>query len=205
MQLPLQITARDVSLSGAAEGNIRAKAADLDTYYDGIIGCRVVVEGPGRHHRKGLFIVRIDLTVPGTDQVVDRQADEDLYVAVRDAFDAARRRVEDYARRQRGAVKSHEESHQARVSRLFPEEGYGFLETPDGREVYFHRHSVLHPGFDRLAIGTEVCFVEEPGEKGPRASTVVIHHHGAPPHASPGATVLRAIGGRRFDRHERQQ
>jgi cold shock CspA family protein len=100
--------------------------------------------------------------------------DEDLYVAIRDAFDAARRRLEDYAGRQRGAVKSHEERHRARVSRLFPEEGYGFLATPDGREIYFHRHSVLHPGFDRLAIGTEVRFVEESGEKGPQASTVAI-------------------------------
>jgi ribosomal subunit interface protein len=111
MQLPLQITARDVSLSEAAEGNIRAKAASLDTYYDGIVGCRVVVEGPGRHHRKGLFTVRIDLNVPGAELMVDRQADEDLYVAIRDAFDAARRRLEDYARRQRGDVKSHAETH----------------------------------------------------------------------------------------------
>jgi len=174
MQLPLQITARDISLSEAAEADIRAKAANLDTYYDGIMACRVVVEGPGRHHRKGPFTVRIDLSVPGTELVVDHQADEDLYVAIRDAFDAARRRVEDYARRQRGAVKSHEETHRARVSRLSSEEGYGFLETADGREIYFHRHSVLHPGFDRLAIGTEVRFVEEPGEKGPQASTVAI-------------------------------
>ena len=174
MQVPLQITARDLSLSEAAEDEIRAKAANLDTYYDGIMGCRVVVEGPGRHHRKGPFRVRIDLSVPGAELVVDRHADVDLYVAIRDAFDAARRRLEDYARRQRGDVKSHEESPRAQVSRLFPEEDYGFLETPDGREIYFHRHSVLHPGFDRLAIGTEVRFVEEPGEKGPQASTVAI-------------------------------
>ena len=61
---------------------------------------------------------------------------------------------EDYARRQRGDVKAHEEALRACVSKLFPEDGYGFLETPDGREIYFHRRSVLHPGFDRLAIGT---------------------------------------------------
>jgi cold shock CspA family protein len=174
MQLPLQITTRDISLSEAAEADIRAKAANLETYYDGIMGCRVVVEGLVRHHRKGPFSVRIDLSVPGAELVVDRHADADLYVAIRDAFDVARRRLEDYARRQRGAVKSHEETHRARVSRLFSEEGYGFLETPDGREIYFHCHSVLHPGFDRLAIGTEVRFVEEPGEKGPQASTVAI-------------------------------
>jgi cold shock CspA family protein len=174
MQLPLQITARDISLSEAAEADIHAKAANLDTYYDGIMSCRVVVEGPVRHHRKGPFTVRIDLTVPGAELVVDRHADADLYVAIRDAFDAARRRLEDYARRQRGDVKSHEETPRARVSRLFPEEDYGFLETSDGQEIYFHRRSVLHPGFDRLAIGTEVRFVEEAGEKGPQASTVAI-------------------------------
>jgi cold shock CspA family protein len=174
MQLPLQISVRDLSLSEAAEGDIRAKADNLETYYDGIISCRVVVEGPVRHHRKGPFTVRIDLSVPGAELVVDRHADADLYVAIRDAFDAARRRLEDYARRQRGAVKAHEEAPRAHVTKLFPAEGYGFLETPDGRELYFHRHSVLHPGFDRLAIGMEVRFAEEEGEKGPQASSVAI-------------------------------
>jgi cold shock CspA family protein len=173
MQQPLQITARDISLSEVAEADIRAKAGDLDTYYENIISCRVVVEGPGRHHRKGPYTVRIDLTVPGAELVVDRQTDEDLYVAMRDAFDAARRRLEDHARRQRGDVKVHETPH-GRVSRLFPERDYGFLETPDGREIYFHRNSVLHPGFERLEIGTAVRFTEEAGEQGPQASTVAI-------------------------------
>jgi cold shock CspA family protein/ribosome-associated translation inhibitor RaiA len=174
MQLPLQITVRDLSLSDAAENDIRAKADNLETYYNGIMSCRVVVEGPVRHHRKGPFTVRIDLSVPGAELVVDRHADADLYVAIRDAFDAARRRLEDYARRQRGAVKAHEEAPRARVTKLFPVEGYGFLETPDGRELYFHRHSVLNPGFDRLEIGTEVRYAEEEGEKGPQASSVAI-------------------------------
>jgi cold shock CspA family protein/ribosome-associated translation inhibitor RaiA len=174
MQSPLQITVRDLSLSEAAENDIRAKADNLETYYDGIISCRVVVEGPVRHHRKGPFTVRIDLSMPGAKLEVDRHADADLYVAIRDAFDAARRRLEDYARRQRGAVKAHEEAPRAHITKLFPIEGYGFLETPDGRELYFHRHSVLHPGFDRLEIGTEVRFAEEEGEKGPQASSVAI-------------------------------
>jgi cold shock CspA family protein len=174
MQLPLQITAREVSLSEVAERDIRAKAAQLETYYDGMTGCRVVVEGPGQHHRTGLFNVRIELRVPGAELVVNRQADADLYVAIRDAFDAARRRLEDYARRQSGAVKVHQEAPRARVSRLFPAEDYGFLETPDGREIYFHRHSVLPPGFERLTIGTEVRFAEEVGEQGPQASSVTV-------------------------------
>jgi ribosome-associated translation inhibitor RaiA/cold shock CspA family protein len=174
MQLPLRITARDVSLSEAAENDIRTKAAGLDTYYERIISCRVIVEGPGRHHRKGPYAVRIDLTVPGAELVVDRQTDADLYVAIRDAFDAARRRLEDYGRRQRGDVKVHEDAPRGRICKLFPEQDYGFLETPEGREVYFHRNSVLHPGFERLEIGTEVRISEEAGAEGPQASTVAI-------------------------------
>lgn len=176
MQVPLQITAHDFPLSEPVEAEIREKAAKLDLYYDGIIGCRVVVEAPIRHHRRGgPYNVRIDLTVPGAELVVNKQADEDLSVAIREAFDAMRRRLEDYARRQRGQVKTHEEAQlHGRVSKLFPHEGYGFLETPDGREVYFHYNSVLDPGFASLEIGTEVRFVEELGAEGPQASTVAI-------------------------------
>ncbi len=119
--------------------------------------------------------MRLDVTVPGAELVVNQQADEDLSVAVRNAFDAMRRPLEEYARRQRGAVKTHEEPLlQGRVSRLVPQEGYGFVKTPDGREIYFHRHSVLAPGFEQVEIGMEVRFAEEEGEKGPQASTIHI-------------------------------
>jgi ribosomal subunit interface protein len=175
MELPVQVTLRDISPSEAVEGYIRERADKLDAFYDRIMSCRVVVEAPVRHHRKGgPFKVRIDLTVPGDELVVNRQADEDIYVAIREAFDAIRRRLEDYVRRQRGSVKTHEGPLQARVSKLFPEEGYGFLETPDGAEIYFHRNSVLGAGFDRLEIDAEVRFVIEEGEKGPQASTVTV-------------------------------
>jgi cold shock CspA family protein/ribosome-associated translation inhibitor RaiA len=186
MQLPLQISFRHMGHSPAIEALVREKAAHLDTYADHIMGCRVVVEPAGKHHQYGnLYEVRIDLTVPGEELAVTREpgahtAYRDIHVAIRDAVDSARRRLEDYARRRRGAVKALETAPHARVTKLFPEEGYGFLQTPDGREIYFHRHSVLHEGFDRLRIGTEVAFVEEAGKKGPQASTVRPvgrHHH----------------------------
>ncbi|MGH7966125.1 MAG: cold shock domain-containing protein [Candidatus Binatia bacterium] len=114
------------------------------------------------------------MTVPGAELVVTRQANADLLVAVRDAFHAAQRQLRDYARRQRGDVKIPETPPQAIVSKLFAKEGYGFLTTPEGREVYFHRNSVLDSGFDQLEVGTVVRFAEERGEKGPQASTVAV-------------------------------
>lgn len=186
MQIPLQISFRHQEHSEAIEKLIREKVAKLETSFHHIMGCRVVVELAGKHHEHGnLHEVRIDLTVPGEEIVVTREPKEhteykDVHVAIRDAFDSARRRLEDYVRRQRGAVKALETAPHARVSKLFPDEGYGFLSTPDGREIYFHRHSVLQEGFDHLQIGTEVAFVEEEGKKGPQASTVRPvgrHHH----------------------------
>ena len=175
MQLPLQITVRNVALSEVAEADIREKAAMLDKYYDHIMGGHVTVDAPHRHQHKGLlYDVRIDLTVPGGELVIRREPNEDIYVAIRDAFDAARRQLEDFARRQRGDVKAHEAPPHGRVSQLFPEEGYGFLETSDGREIYFHKNSVLHGGFKNLTVGSKVRFAEEEGEKGPQASTVTL-------------------------------
>ena len=178
MQLPLQISFRDMEPSAAVEAKIRERAGKLDRYYDRIMGCRVVVEAPHRRHHQGkLFHVRIDLTVPNGELLVtrepaERHAHEDVYVAIRDAFDAAQRRLAAHASRQRGDVKLHEAPAHARVAKLFPAEGYGFIETPDAREIYFHRNSVLDEAFDALEVGSEVRFVEEAGERGPQASTV---------------------------------
>lgn len=113
MQTAMQITFRHMEPSAALEERIRERAADLGRFYDRIVRCRVVVEAPHHHHHQGaLYHVSIDLTVPGAEIVVNREsaaehAHEDAHIAVRDAFDAARRRLEDYARRQRGDVKSH--------------------------------------------------------------------------------------------------
>ena len=178
MQLPVQISFRGMEPSDAVEAKIRERTAKLDRFFDRIMGCRVVVESPHRRHHQGkLFHVRVDLTVPGGELAVTREpaehhAHEDVFVAIRDAFDAAQRQLEDYARRQRGDLKTHEGLPSGRVSKLFSDEEYGFIETRDGAEVYFHKHSVLDKAFDRLTVGSDVEFVEEQGEKGPQASTV---------------------------------
>ena len=204
MENPLKITFRDMAPSPAIEANIREKAAKFDALYDRVLSCHVIVEAPHRHHHKGkAYQVRINLIVPGGELVINRApkrldaaktprpeeqekelaesrepskhaAHEDVYVAIRDAFNAAGRKLQDHARRRRGKVKVHEPAPVARIVKLFPFEDYGFLQTPDGREVYFHKNSVLTPGFDRLEVGAEVHFAEEMGEKGPQASTVRI-------------------------------
>jgi cold shock CspA family protein len=185
MQLPLQVAFHNMEHSDAVEALAREKAAKLDEFCDHIMGGRVVIEVPHRHHHDGnQYLVRIDLTVPGEEIAVNREPSPHieyraLDVALRDAFDTARRLLQDYVRRRRGQVKHHEGVAHARVARLFPTEGYGFLETPDGREVYFHRNAVLHAAFDRLELGTEVTFAEEEGKRGPQASTVkVAGRHG---------------------------
>ena len=108
MQLPTQIVFRDLPRSDAIEAAIQEKVDKLDGYYDRIMGCRVVVEMDQRHKHQGkLHRVRIDLTVPGAELVANHSQDEDVYVAIRDAFDAIVRQLEDFARRQRGEIKNH--------------------------------------------------------------------------------------------------
>lgn len=175
MQIPLHVVAKNISLSEAAEATIREKAAKLEEFYNRITSCCVTVEAPHKHHHKGIiYNVRIDITVPGEEILINRQGNEDLYVAIRDSFDAARRRLEDYARKQRGQVKTHETQPHGMVIKLFPEGGYGFLLGQGNYEIYFHRNAVLDNAFDRLKVGTKVRYVEEMGENGPQASTVAI-------------------------------
>ena len=186
MQIPLQITFRDMEPSDAVEAAIREKAAKLDHFYEHNMSCRVMVEAPHGHHHQGrLYQVRIDMTVPDGELLVTHEhhhkdhSHEDVYVAIRDAFNAMKRQLEDYARKRRGKVKTHETPAHGHVSSLSPEEDYGRITTPDERLVYFHRNSVLDGAFDKLKVGSEERFVEEAGEKGPQASTVKLvgKHH----------------------------
>jgi ribosomal subunit interface protein len=109
MQIPVQITIRDIDSSEALETHIRDKVKKLDEFFDHIMSCRVVVEMPHKHQRQGKqFNVRIDIGVAGGEIAVNRDHDEDVYVALRDGFDVAKRQLADYARKLRGDVKKHE-------------------------------------------------------------------------------------------------
>jgi len=178
MQLPLQIVFRDVARSEAVETVIREKADKLGLFFDRIMSCRVTVGMIQKHKHQGkLFNIRVDLTVPGAEIVVNRDKAEDIYVAIRDAFDAAKRKLEEFARRIRGEVKVHEVEAHGRIVRLLTEEAYGFIEKPDGTELYFHVYNCVHPDFDRLKVGDEVVFLEEMAGEGLQANRVSIVKH----------------------------
>jgi cold shock CspA family protein len=214
MKWSLQITYRNVKPSSTLEEWIREEAEKLDVFYNHILACRVAIEVPHRHHRRGgPYHVRVDVRVPGGEIVVNREpslaADirhleqlaatkhleldaphKNLHLAIKSAFRIAGRRLQDYARRQRGDVKRHTPVAPAFVSKIFRAEDYGFLTSSDGREIYFHANSVLNEAFRRLELGTEVTFVEEQGERGPQASTVRITEERKSSHEGKRAEAL---------------
>lgn len=181
MQIPLQITLRDMPHSNALETYIRDKVQKLDAFFGRLVSCRVVVEVPHRHSQQGnQFNVRIDMGVPGNQLVVTRDHHEDPYVALRDAFDAAKRQLESYVRRLRRETKAHAPEHVGHVTRISREEGFGFIEGPDGNERYFHRDNIASPSFDKLKEGDEVKFVDDIGNEGPQAKRISVGRHHVP-------------------------
>lgn len=180
MQVPLHVVYEGgIQSSPGLQARIEREARKLERFSHRIIACRIAVSGRSGNRRKGdLYQVRLQIVVPGQSEiVVDRNPDEDhahedAYVAIRDAFNAARRRLQDHERRFAGRVKAHDAPPHGHVARIFPDEGYGFIETSDGREVYFHHNAVLNDDFARMKPGAEVRFAESEGEKGPQASTV---------------------------------
>ena len=131
VQLPVQVTFRNMPPSETIEAEIHRRASRLDTFFDRIMACRVMVEIPHRHHRHGQrYHVRVDLTVPGNEMVVSRSPNlhgankhvepsvetkddelggpnRDLYIALDEAFDEIQRRLQDWVERRRGRVKNH--------------------------------------------------------------------------------------------------
>ena len=186
METPIQIDFQGIKASERVRSSIAAHIADLEQRFGRVTACRVVLKGPSGHHRTGApYEVNIRLALPNGREVnVDRTAkiDErhsDLSFAINDAFHRARRRLQDHVRRMQGRTKTHDEASIGTVSQLEPVDGFGILRTTDGREIYFHKNSVLKGAFQKLKVGTRVTFSEEVGDKGPQASTVrLVGKHG---------------------------
>jgi ribosomal subunit interface protein len=191
MELPLSVTFRDMESSAAIEDDVAHQVDKLERRFGRIMSCRVVIEAPHKHRHKGrMYQVSVDLKVPGREIAANStgpkdHAHEDMHVAIRDAFAAVERRLQDHARKSQGAVKAKDVPMHGRIAKLIAEEDYGFIRTSDGREVYFHKNAVVDGAFEKLKTDQEVRLViaEGEGEKGPQASTVkpIGKHHLAGP------------------------
>jgi cold shock CspA family protein/ribosome-associated translation inhibitor RaiA len=179
MSIPLEITFENgLRSSDALRRRISKEAEKLERFHARIVACRVAVKGRSHRRTQGdLFDVRLQISTPGgPDIVIDRNpaadhAHEDAYVAIRDAFNAARRRLQDQHRRQQGKTKVHEAPAEGRIIRL-SKDGYGFIESTDGREVYFHCNAVKNRSPNALRKGAKVRFVESDTDGRVQASTV---------------------------------
>jgi len=178
MKVPLTVTVRGFERSDALDAAVRDHAQKLEQFHSNVTSCRVTAEEISKHRHQGRqFTVRIDLRVPGREIVVTRDHHEDVFVALRDAFDSAKRQLEEVVREHRGDVKVHEIANHGKIERLFFDEGYGFIKTDDDRELYFSRENVVHPLFEHLKIGTVVQFIEELGAEGPQAKRLSVGKH----------------------------
>jgi cold shock CspA family protein len=184
MELPLEITYENVRKSEELDAFIRERAAKLDRHHPRIMSCRIGVARPNAHvTNANPFQVRILCTVPPQHEVVavkrpnESEPQVPLTAVIASAFDAVERQLQELAERQRGVIKVHElpTAATALVTKLFGNDGYGFIETADTRQIYFHRNSVAGDDFARLEVGTLVRFEEVVAEDGsPRATTVSI-------------------------------
>lgn len=182
VEVPLELTFRNVDKSSAIEQLIRKRVDKLSQLRRNVTRCRVAVEQPHQHATSGSpYRVRIDLVVPPDKElVVDEKPgknalNETLQTIIGRAFDAAERQLKKATDRQRNHVKDHStEQNLALVVRKFSDQGYGFIQSLDGQELYFHEHSVLHGDFSRLELGTMVRYESEVGDEGPQATSVQI-------------------------------
>lgn len=183
MQIPVEVSFKNVKKTPELDALIHRKIAKLEKLCNYMISCRVAVELPQKHPDTGNpFQVRIDITLPPAHEIVAKQTasqgdmHDPLEVVINKVFHAAERQLKDRTRRQHGEVKRHPQ-HQIMgfVHRLYPDRGYGFIKTIDTQDdIYFHQNSVLNHPFEEMAIGTGVRFAAELGEKGLQASTVEI-------------------------------
>ncbi len=185
METPLQLETHGINLPAHVQETIGAHLQKLESRFGRITACRVVIRAPGAHHQMGEpYSVSIKVALPGSRDVnvgrISHNRDprqSNIIFAVNDAFRRANRQLRRQAQKLNGDVKLHP-GPEGRIAKLDAGKKCGFLTTADGREIYFHAHSVLSGKFDQLLIGDRVAYHEETGEDGPQASTVRVLNGG---------------------------
>jgi cold shock CspA family protein/ribosome-associated translation inhibitor RaiA len=181
MDRPLDIAFHGVDASPSIEADIRHHVEKLERRFPRLIGCRVSVEALHRQHQVGnVAEVHIVLSIPGKDIAVSREPGgrnrptvTDLPGSVRDAFRAAERQLDSHKwerREDTAAPTSHAVA--GTVAEIEPGVDHGYLLTPTGTQLYFHRDSVTNGRFEDLREGDPVHYVEEAGDAGPVATKV---------------------------------
>lgn len=179
MQVPLEISFHNMDRSEAMEARVQTQVARLERITDAIITCRVVFEAAHKHRPGSPLSISIKLGLPGKDIVVKREqrrhlSKGDAYQVVGVAFDIVERQLEEHLRISRHDVKAHDGPTYARIVKLYPDQAYGFIETPVHLNVYFHSDVVDGKAFGKLEVGNDVLYTlaAEEGPMGPQASRV---------------------------------
>jgi ribosome-associated translation inhibitor RaiA len=179
MQVPLKISFHNMAGSEGIEARVRERVARLERLSDGIVSCRVTIEAPHKQPHRSTVGITIDIGVSGKEIVVKREqrhheSRDDAYHVIGVAFDVAERQLEHHRDLARREVKTHDGAVYARIVRLYPEQNYGFIETPGRHNVYFHRVVVEGDAFDQIEVGSEVQYTlaDDEGPMGPQASRV---------------------------------
>src|SRR5436305_13833462 len=182
MQVAPEVIFKDVQRSACVEEYVAERLGHLEKLSPEITRCHVTPAGEQSSSKKGnrysgMVEVRMprqhDLAVRKQKQIRDMQTQ--LPAVINEAFGAIEKQLKKTKALRRHDEKTHDSEPRGLVAKIFAEEGYGFIRTLDGtQELYFHRNSVRHDDFERLAVATEVRFAPEEGEKGPQASSVQV-------------------------------
>ena len=174
----IKVTFRDFPSSPTIETKIRKRAEKLTQFYDRIVHCYVVVELEQKNRHQGkLFGIKIHLTVPGKQLDVTHKSDQDINVAIREAFKAIEHQLEEYARKRQGNIKTHHDLMHGHIARIVPIEGYGFINGIDGNEYYFSITNVAYPNFSQLCVGDAVEYTAQTQNDGRHAQHIVKEKH----------------------------
>lgn len=176
-----QITFLDFPESDSVWLAVQKRVEKLERFFERIIRCEVVVSCPHRHrHSDRLYHVQIYVFLPGDDIIINRNSQQnethrDIYIAIRDAFNAAERVLKDKLKKVRHEIKTHDNPFErGKITKIFHQEGFGFLMTNNGREYYFAENSLINENFTHLEVGQKVKFLGESGEKGPQATSMTV-------------------------------
>jgi len=193
MQEPLEISFNGIDKTPQLESLIREKTERLEKFSDAIISCHVDVAQPHAHQDSGSgYRVRIELRVPPKDSLVAHEHSshgnihDQVETVIRRAFEAVERQLKEHTERLRESQReSTQEDAPGTVIVIDKEKRFGIIKTVSGRDIYFTDNAVLHDDFDRIEIGTAVRYEDQPGDEGPRASTVEIVEKKGQPMANP--------------------